>query len=73
MIFLFRHDDEFILDVADHDPEVLPEYADARPPGAGGLGLHLVRRFALDVGWYTTEQAKHVWAAFPVAASPWRP
>jgi len=66
VVRLFRLGDEFIIDVADHDPQILPEYADARPPGAGGLGLRLAREFALDIGWYVDERTKHVWAKFPV-------
>jgi two-component sensor histidine kinase len=66
VVRLFRVGDEFIIDVADHDPQILPEYADARPPGAGGLGLRLAREFSLDIGWYVDEKTKHVWAKFPV-------
>jgi hypothetical protein len=66
VVTLFRLGDEFILDVADHDPEILPEYADARPPGAGGLGLRLAQEFSLDIGWFADEDTKHVWATFPV-------
>lgn len=65
VVRLFADGDDFILDVADNDPEVLPEYADARPPGAGGLGLRLAEEFSLDIGWYTTDVTKHVWARFP--------
>ena len=54
----------FVLDVADHDPSVVPEYADERPPGAGGLGLQLARKLALDIGWYVANNTKHVWAQF---------
>jgi serine/threonine-protein kinase RsbW len=66
VVRLFRVGDEFIIDVADHDPTILPEYADARPPGAGGLGLRLAREFALDIGWFVDDETKHVWARFPV-------
>jgi serine/threonine-protein kinase RsbW len=65
VVSLFRVDDEFIIDVADHDRTILPEYADARPPGAGGLGLRLAREFSLDIGWFVDDQTKHVWARFP--------
>ena len=54
----------FVLDVADHDPSVVPEYTDERPPGAGGLGLQLARKLALDIGWYVADNTKHVWAQF---------
>jgi serine/threonine-protein kinase RsbW len=62
---LLREDDHLILDVADHDLGTLPEVDDDRPLGAGGLGLRLTKSFAIDVGWYATEDAKHVWASFP--------
>ncbi|HET6529421.1 MAG TPA: ATP-binding protein [Actinoplanes sp.] len=65
VVVLFRRGDEFILDVADQDPTILPEYAAARPPGAGGLGLRLAREFSLDIGWYVDDTTKHVWAKFP--------
>ena len=55
----------FVLDVADHSPDVVPDYADDRPPGAGGLGLQLAGRIALDLGWYIDADTKHVWAEFP--------
>jgi anti-sigma regulatory factor (Ser/Thr protein kinase) len=66
IVRLGRTDQVFVLDVADHSPEAVPEYADDRPPGAGGLGLHLAKQFALDLGWYTEDNTKHVWAEFPV-------
>lgn len=66
IVRLGRHDMVFVLDVADHSPDVVPHYADDRPPGAGGLGLHLAKRFALDLGWYIADDTKHVWAEFPV-------
>ncbi|MFC3742483.1 ATP-binding protein [Paractinoplanes deccanensis] len=62
---LLRQDDRLIIDVADHDLEAVPRLAEGRPLGAGGLGLQLTRTFAIDVGWYMTEDAKHVWASFP--------
>ncbi|TDC49661.1 ATP-binding protein [Micromonospora sp. KC207] len=62
---LLRDDDLFILDVADHDLTTVPEMAETRPLGAGGRGLQLARAFSLDVGWYATEGAKHIWASFP--------
>ncbi|AGZ38455.1 ATP-binding protein [Actinoplanes friuliensis] len=57
----------FVLDVADHSPDVIPQYTDDRPPGAGGLGLQLAKKFALEIGWYIEDDTKHVWAEFPVA------
>ncbi|MFI5496331.1 ATP-binding protein [Actinoplanes sp. NPDC051859] len=54
-----------ILDIADHDPEVPPEFAGDTPPGGGGRGLRLAHKLALDVGWYVDDTTKHVWARFP--------
>jgi serine/threonine-protein kinase RsbW len=68
IVRLSSAEDHFILDVADHDPEIIPEYANERPPGAGGLGLQLARRMALDIGWYVDGETKHVWAQFPKPA-----
>ncbi|MEV4350513.1 ATP-binding protein [Actinoplanes sp. NPDC049596] len=62
---LLRQEDRLIIDVADHDLEAVPRLAEGRPLGAGGLGLQLTRTFAIDVGWYTTDDDKHVWASFP--------
>lgn len=62
---LLRQDGRLIIDVADHDLDAYPYVADDRPLGAGGLGLQLTKTFAGDVGWYTTDVAKHVWAGFP--------
>jgi serine/threonine-protein kinase RsbW len=56
----------FILDVADHSPDVVPRYTDDRPPGAGGMGLQLAKKFALEIGWYIEDDTKHVWAEFPL-------
>ncbi|GAA1659022.1 ATP-binding protein [Actinoplanes couchii] len=57
---------QFVLDVADHDLTNLPELAHDRPVNAGGRGLHLARAMALEVGWYATSSAKHIWAVFPI-------
>ncbi|MER5702446.1 ATP-binding protein [Micromonospora sp. NPDC002296] len=62
---LLRDEDLFILDVTDHDLTTVPELADTCPLGAGGRGLQLARAFSLDVGWYATEDTKHIWASFP--------
>ncbi len=62
---LLGEGDRLILDVADHDLGTRPEVAEDRPLGAGGLGLQLTKTFAVDVGWYTTDSTKHVWASFP--------
>ncbi len=66
IVQLSRRDDSWLLDVADHDPESVPVYAGLRITGAGGLGLHLARQLSLDVGWYTTDETKNIWATFPV-------
>ncbi len=63
-------DEEFILDVADHDLSSVPELADTRPAGAGGRGLKLALSFSLEVGWYATDSTKHVWASFPIHPKP---
>jgi two-component sensor histidine kinase len=65
VVRLLREGDRLIIDVSDHDREAEPRVADNRPLGAGGLGLQLTRRFAIDVGWYSTDLTKHVWASFP--------
>jgi serine/threonine-protein kinase RsbW len=69
LVRLRRTDDSFILDVADDDAATSPEYAHDRPPGAGGLGLHLVRDLAGDLGWYIDGSVKHIWAQFPIPQS----
>ena len=38
IVRLGRHDRVFVLDVADHSPDVVPRYADDRPPGAARVG-----------------------------------
>ncbi len=66
---LFRTGTTFILDVADNDPWVVPQFAGGRPLRAAGLGLHLARKLSLDIGWYVADGTKHVWAqvAIPMA------
>lgn len=63
---LLRTDDTFVLDVTDHDPTAVPRMTDTHPLDPGGRGLMLAREFSLDVGWYTTDAIKHIWATFPV-------
>jgi serine/threonine-protein kinase RsbW len=65
---LSRTAGEFVLDVADHDPTTVPELTATRPLDSGGRGLMLAREFSLDVGWYATDDAKHIWATFPLGA-----
>ena len=66
LIRLLRTEDQFVLDVADHDLTNFPELAETRPLNAGGRGLHLAQAFALEVGWYATDDTKHIWAIFPM-------
>lgn len=62
---LLSYDDRFLLDVADHDLSSVPELSDTRPIDSGGRGLQLARAMSLEVGWYATTDAKHIWASFP--------
>lgn len=57
--------DDYLLDVCDTDLETTPVIAGERPSGAGGFGLLIAHRLSQEVGWYTTDSAKHVWATFP--------
>lgn len=57
---------DYLLDVRDSDLESVPMLAGERPVGAGGFGLLIARRLSQDVGWYTADGTKHVWATFPV-------
>jgi serine/threonine-protein kinase RsbW len=63
---LGRFDNHFVLDVEDHSPDEVPEYAEGRALGGGGLGLRMARQFSLEIGWYVLGDTKHVWAEFPV-------
>lgn len=54
----------YLLDVEDRAVDRTPVLAAARAHGEGGFGLYLARRLALDVGWYTEGESKHVWATF---------
>jgi serine/threonine-protein kinase RsbW len=65
VVRLLRAGDHLVLDVADHDMGAPPELVDDRPLGDGGLGLQLTQTFAVDIGWYTADDTKHVWASFP--------
>lgn len=65
-IRLLRSETQFMLDVADRDLDRVPEVNDdAENRGIGGRGLMIARSLSLDVGWYATEDAKHIWATFP--------
>jgi two-component sensor histidine kinase len=70
VVRLQRAGDALVLDVTDHDPAAVPEVADDRPPGQGGLGLRFAQELSLDVGWYAHDGVKHVWATFPAPGSP---
>jgi hypothetical protein len=59
---LFRTETTFILDVADNDPWVIPQFDEERHPRAARLGLHMARRVSIDMGWYADGGTKHVWA-----------
>ena len=63
---LLRNSEHLVLDVADRDLTRIPELSDTRPLHAGGRGLMLARSFSLDVGWYATDDSKHIWATFPI-------
>jgi anti-sigma regulatory factor (Ser/Thr protein kinase) len=67
VVALLHADGHLIVDVADRDPAGEPAVDDQRPAGTGGLGLPLAQRLAEDVGWYATDDGKHVWAAIAVA------
>lgn len=65
LVRLLLADGCFILDIADHDMTTVPELREVHPLDSGGRGLFLARQMALDVGWYATGAAKHIWATFP--------
>jgi two-component sensor histidine kinase len=65
-VHLRRTEHSFVLDVADEDASTVPQRAGPRPPGAGGLGLHIVDELADGAGWYIDGRAKHVWAQFAI-------
>jgi anti-sigma regulatory factor (Ser/Thr protein kinase) len=65
VVRLLTEGDRLIIDVADHDRRTEPLPAGDRPLGEGGLGLRLVRTFAVEIGWYRTGDTKNVWASFP--------
>ena len=63
---LCRTEHSFILDVADHDPALVPRLADQRRARTGGRGLHITRKLAIDLGWYVDGEIKHEWAQFAI-------
>jgi hypothetical protein len=50
------------LDVIDAATDRLPDPSPTRPLGEGGYGLLLVARMASHLGWYISDNTKHVWA-----------
>lgn len=64
IVRLLTNGPEFLLDVADHDTSAEPHVPGVRAPGDGGFGLYLAQTLSLDVGWFTDEMTKHVWARF---------
>lgn len=64
-VSLWTAPEGYLLDVADCTPAAAPQRPEGRGPGEGGFGLALVTRVADSVGWYATQEAKHVWARFP--------
>jgi hypothetical protein len=68
-VHLFRTATTVILDVADKDPWVVPQLAGDHPLRARGLGLHMARQLALDIGWYADGGTKHVWAQVEIPAA----
>jgi serine/threonine-protein kinase RsbW len=65
VVRLLGHLDRFIIEVADGDLAGIPRPAGVPETRDGGRGLHIARSMSLEVGWYTSELAKHVWASFP--------
>jgi serine/threonine-protein kinase RsbW len=65
VVRLLRVEGGFILDVADQDRENIPAPAAGAHTDHGGRGLLIARSLAGELGWYTTEHAKHIWARFP--------
>ncbi|MER7278647.1 ATP-binding protein [Dactylosporangium sp. NPDC000244] len=69
VVRLLLADGCFVLDIADHDMQAFPQLRDVEPLDSGGRGLHLARQLSLEVGWYATEDAKHIWASFPAVTA----
>jgi hypothetical protein len=66
VVRLLRGDEEFLIDVADHDVAGAPRLAHVHDAGIGGRGLHICRTLAREMCWYVTERTKHIWASFPL-------
>lgn len=65
VLSLLVSEQDYLLDVCDADLHSTPVIAGERPSGAGGFGLLIAHRLSQEVGWYTTDSTKHVWAIFP--------
>jgi signal transduction histidine kinase len=65
---LSRVDDEWLVSVSDHAPDVPPAPAQGRDPVLGGLGLYLVADLSVRHGWFAGRRTKTVWAV--VAGGP---
>jgi serine/threonine-protein kinase RsbW len=62
---LLDHGDQLVLDVADRSPGSAPELVSPEEDAIGGRGLQIAQMLSIDVGWYRTHDAKHIWATFP--------
>jgi anti-sigma regulatory factor (Ser/Thr protein kinase) len=69
VVRLLRGDDEFLVDVADHDLAGVPALARVHGSGVGGRGLHIARTLSREVCWYATATTKHIWASFPITSN----
>ena len=58
----------WLLDVTDAATDRMPNPGPERPLGHGGYGLLLVARLASQLGWYVSDDAKHVWARIEMVA-----
>jgi serine/threonine-protein kinase RsbW len=67
-VHLLHTDHVYLLDITDHDADTVPYVAGDRAAGAGGFGLRIAQRLALEVGWYAEDGVKHVWAVLPERA-----
>lgn len=65
-VHLAERQGEYLIDVVDRAPHVVPQIVSGRPVGGGGFGLRLAARLSDQIGWYATETGKHVWARFVV-------
>jgi anti-sigma regulatory factor (Ser/Thr protein kinase) len=54
-----------LLQVADRAAGNPPRPTSTRDPSDGGMGLGMIADFALDCGWFASEDQKVVWAVMP--------